>query len=156
MPPFLPQSKWSHNQQEDLLFLISCPFHPEQVLCYHKFLKMKRDVPFRIWIVMGSPSRYLAFSATTTSNLRTITGLTTSQASQLPTSGIFPFPVACCSALPRNSRVPTVCAGMQCGGLKERRRKASAAFRPRQQSLYLKMWIVQYGSMRATLVRGKS
>lgn len=46
--------------------------------------------------------------------------------------------------------------GMQNGGLKESRMKVSAAFRPRAQSLYLKMSITQYRNVRATLIRGKS
>lgn len=42
--------------------LISCPFHPEQVLTSaHKFLTINSNVPFPVWILMVSHSKYLCF-----------------------------------------------------------------------------------------------
>lgn len=112
---FLPTIIWcvdlpSSPNQTDLTAhkgicsLISCPFHPEQVLTLVRtFLKINSSVSFPIWIVTGSHPRYLVFflqplPCFLTINLHTNSGLPTLQVSQLPTSGMFPFPGDCCRA----------------------------------------------------------
>lgn len=112
---FLPTIIWcvhfpSSPNQTDLIAhkgiysLTSCHFHPEQVLTLaHKFLKINSQVPFPIWIVTGSHPRYLVFflqplPCFLTINLYTNSVLPTLQVSQLPTSGMLPFPGDCCHA----------------------------------------------------------
>lgn len=104
---------------------------------------------------MGFHPKYLAFSATTTLPshqqslykhwLSNFTGFQLQASSpSLVTAVVLQLEIA----------ESPLSGGMQNGGLKESRMKASAAFRPRAPSLYLKMSVTQYRKVRATLIRG--